>query len=444
MSTGAAPDPAGHKLGPFWFVPGYSWANIGTVNIYAFCTMAAITFMSFAQPVILTDILQIPEERQGRVTGNIAAIAEVFSLILVGFFGAWSDKVGRRTVFAIGFGLVAISYFLYPLASSEGELLIYRLIFATGSAVGAVMLSAAIQDSVQEGSRGKWVAINSIFTGFGVLLMSLVFARLPDILVGMGYAPAAAARYAFWTVSGFTASAAVVIWLGLKKGVTAQDPDRGSLLSKMQTGFRIAVENPRIAVAYGAAFIGRGDLIIVSTFLSLWVVQYGTQNGFDTAESLKRAGMMFGVIQGAALLWSYFIGLIADRINRLLALGLGLAIAAVGYGGMGLVDDPFARQAIWIGIILGMGEISVLIAAGVLIGQDAPIRLRGTILGLFSIMGSAGITFATLAGGYVFDKIAPNAPFLMMGILNGALCLSAIWVKLREGKQPTQPVDQAL
>ncbi len=441
MTTGVAPpDPAGHKFGPLWFVRGYSWVNIGIVNVYAFCTIAAITFMSFAQPIVLTDILQIPEERQGTFTGNLAAAAEIFSLLLIGFFGAWSDRVGRRLVFAIGYGLIASSYFLYPLATSEAELVVFRLIFATGSAIGATMLSATIQDSVQEVSRGKWVAINSIFTGFGVLLMALLFARLPDILKELGYAPALAARYAFWTVAGFCVTAGLVIWAGLKPGVTAREPDQSSLMTKMRTGFRIAVESPRVAVAYGAAFIGRGDLIIVSTFLSLWVVQFGTENGLDTAESLKKAGMLFGVVQGSALLWSYVMGLISDRLNRLTALALGLCIAGIGYGGMGFMDDPFARLAVPVAIALGIGEISVLIAAGVLIGQDAPIKIRGTILAVFSIMGSAGITFATLVGGIAFDRIGPTAPFLMMGILNLSLFGAAVWLRLHERRLPAQEV----
>ena len=142
--------------------------------------------------------------------------------------------------------------------------------------------------------------------------------------------------------------------------------------------------------------------------------------------------MLFGVVTGTALLWSYVIGLISDRLNRLTALALGLAIATVGYSGMGLIADPFSGSAIPVAMLLGMGEISVLIAAGVLVGQDAPIQIRGTIIGVFAIMGSAGITFATFVGGIAFDRIAPSAPFVMMGLLNGALLIAAVWLRRKE------------
>ena len=426
------PDPAGLKLGPLWFMPGYTGTNVASVNLFAFVTIAAITFMGFAQPYVLTEILQIPEERQGTFTGNLAAAAEVFGMLFVGFFGAWSDRVGRRPVLLIGFALIALSYFLYPLAGSEGELVAYRLIFAVGCAAAPIMMSAAIQDSVQEVSRGKWVAINSICTAFGVLFMALVLARLPDTFVSMGYEPVIAGRYAFWVVSGFCVFAGLLVWAGLKKGVTAPDPDRVSVWSKLGAGLKVAVDNPRVAVAYGAAFIGRGDLVIVTTFLSLWVVQYGNANDIDTAESLKKAGILFAIVQGSSLLWSYFMGLIIDRSNRLTALALGVGIATIGYTGVGLLDDPFASIAIPVAIVLGIGEISVVIGAAALVGQDAPIRIRGTVIGVFSIMGSAGITFATLVGGVVFDKISPTAPFMMMGVLNLLLFVAAVWLRLRE------------
>jgi hypothetical protein len=60
-----APDPAGLKLGPFWFVPGLTRGNVATVLVAAFCTMAVNTFMSFTQPYVLTEILNVPQARQG-------------------------------------------------------------------------------------------------------------------------------------------------------------------------------------------------------------------------------------------------------------------------------------------------------------------------------------------------------------------------------------------
>ena len=68
-------------------------------------------------------------------------------------------------------------------------------------------------------------------------------------------------------------------------------------------------------------------------------------------EEFRKVIGLFAIVQGSSLLWSYFMGLIADRLNRLTALGLALSIAAVGYTGVGLLDDPFAAIAIPVAIV---------------------------------------------------------------------------------------------
>ena len=96
--------------------------------------------------------------------------------------------------------------------------------------------------------------------------MALFFARLPDILVARGFDAVSAGRYAFWTVAGFCVVTGLIIVAGLRKGVTAPNPEKVSIWQQLGKGMIIARDNPRIAVAYGAAFIGRGDLVIITTF----------------------------------------------------------------------------------------------------------------------------------------------------------------------------------
>ncbi len=427
------PDPAGLKIGPLWFQPGLTRGNIAAVNFAAFSTIAIITFMSFAQPYVLNEMLHIPQERQGTFTGNLAALQEIVVILLMGFFGAWSDRVGRRLVFVLGFFLLGFGYFIYPLATSETELMIYRVIFAVGGASAPIMLSACIQDSPQEQSRGKWVAVNSIFTGMGVLFMALVLAKTPQWYGEMGASPVAAGRYAFWTTAGFCVLAAGVLWFTLKPRVTAKSA-QPNIFRQIGDGFREAGKNPRLSISYGAAFVGRGDLVVISTFLSLWLVLQGADQGIPTAKALTKAGIMFGVVQSAALLWSAFMGTIADRINRMTSLCIALAIATLGYSCIGLVDDPFGPMMYPAAVLMGMGEISVLIAAGAVVGEEAPVKTRGAILGVFGLLGGVGIMFATYVGGLVFDNIGYTAPFVMMGILNALLLMLTLVVRQRENR----------
>jgi predicted MFS family arabinose efflux permease len=57
----------------------------------------------------------------------------------------------------------------------------------------------------------------------------------------------------------------------------------------------------------------------------------------------------------------------------------------------------------------------------------------GAAAGMFNVVGTFGILFATLIGGEVFDLIGYTAPFTMMAIVNGVVAVVAlvIYVKLR-------------
>ncbi len=121
-ATPVTPDPAGLEIRTVVVYPRLHRHQPAQHQLRVLLHDLRADLHGFAQPYILTEILQIPEERQGMFTGNLAAGAEIFQMLVVGFFGAWSDRTGRRLVFGIGFALFALSYFPITLATSETEL----------------------------------------------------------------------------------------------------------------------------------------------------------------------------------------------------------------------------------------------------------------------------------------------------------------------------------
>ncbi len=150
-----------------------------------------------------------------------------------------------------------------------------------------------------------------------------------------------------------------------------------------------------------------------------------------TGQSLARAGMVFAAIQTSALLWAPIIGIIVDRVHRVTALAIAMGIAACGYLMMGQVADPYNNSIFIVAIVVGIGENSVLIAALALLGQEAPKRMHGTIVGMFLMMGSLGVVLASWVGGQLFDHWSKTGPFTLMGALNAVALIWAIVVRLR-------------
>ena len=443
------------RLGPLWFTPGVTGINLTTMLFAAFGTMAIISFMSFMQPYVLNELLNIPENEQGALTGNLHAFQEVIFIAFAGFAGALSDKFGRPPVYACGFIVVAAAYALYPMMASVTQLYMARALFAVGVAGVAVMLSTCIVDYIQERSRGRWLGTTSIFNGLGILAMSFVLSKLPVFYQENGANTLEAGRYSFWTVAASCGVVALILYAGLFRGGN-RDSTKSPVLKQFAEGVKAGVKNPRLAVAYGGAFIGRGDFAVIGTFFSLWLVQEGIEKGMSTGQALAIAGPMFGIIQLCALLWAPVMGVICDRLSRLQAVSLGLAIAGGGYILMSLVGDPFgpiqspgdvfktlftdplSSSTLSAGVLLGMGETSVIVSVGALLGQEAKGEYRGSIVGVFGQLGGLGILVTTWLGGYLFDGIGRTAPFMMMGLMNLVLMAAALLLLTTKHALPSE------
>jgi len=435
------PDTNGLKIGPLWFIPGYSGMNVFTLLFACLTSISAIAYMGFIQPYLLTEVLHIPQAEQGALTGNLAAVQEVVVIMVMGVAGALSDRTGRKLIFVSGFLLLAAGYLIYPLANSVAQLYIFRCLFGVGAAVVPVMLSACIVDYIQEFSRARWLGVTSICNGLGVVIMATLLAKTPAMYLEYGADPIAAGRYAYWTATAVCLVAATVLSFGLKPGGGGKTKAKVPLTQQLKAGLREG-KRPRMALAFMSAFIGRGDLVVIGTFFSLWIVQLGIEVGMSTGDSLAKAGMLFGLIQLSAMGWAVFMGIISDKFDRVSSMALGLFIAAVGYTLMGTVADPFGSNIYLMCVILGIGEISVIISAGALLGQQAPQKIRGSVVGVFGLVGAIGILFASKVGGEIYDSISPTAPFVMMGILNAALMFYALWIRLRHGKY--QPITASV
>ena len=71
------------------------------------------------------------------------------------------------------------------------------------------------------------------------------------------------------------------------------------------------------------------------------------------------------------------------------------------------------------------GEASGLLASAVLETSDRH-RLQGSVAGVYSFCGGAGILLLTKLGGYLFDSKSPGSPFIMMAVFNAILLVGTV------------------
>jgi len=428
------------SFGPVQLAPGISKTNAFALMYGAFFTIGLLSYIAVGTPYVLTEILDIPTAKQGTISGNLVVWNEITMLLVFGPVGMAADRIGRKSIYVFGFLTMGLGYALYPIAGSVAELTVYRIIYAAGVATATGILATVVTDYPQEQSRGKLVGIVGFINGLGVVVINRGLSLLPEHFVNSGLDGISAGRYTHWLVAAICMISAMVLGLGLKGGTPLPVRSRTPTKTLWLSAYRHSRTNPRILLSYAAAFIARGDLVILATFLTLWGTIAGVEREIDTAEASKLATLAFITAQGGALVWTLVIIFFIDRFNRVTFLAGCMFLAAVGYLAMILVDDPTQASARPLIILLGVGQISAFFGSQALIGQEAPLAERGAVVAGFNISGAIGILFCSFVGGYLFDAIDPRATFVLVGSINAVVCLLAVLVRLMSpGRMPGEP-----
>jgi MFS family permease len=402
--------------------------NRRNMSIYVIGGVFMMLFSSFvpqAQPFILTEILHIPPEQQGQLSGMLGFAQTIVGLIMPGIWGTLSDKAGRRIVYALGFLISAMGIAIYPLAGSVMLLYLVRMLFAAGSNASNTMNNALLGDYIENKDRGKAYGMVAAAGGIGALLTVFVFLRLPAMFQQAGLSAMEAGRYTYWIVALLGIVAMLIVGTGLLGRTNKQGQDKRGALQIVRDALQAAASDPGISLAYGVNFVASGAVSVIGTFFTLWIVTYGTtQAGMTSAEALARAGMIIGISQMMGLVASPVFGILADKIGRVRAVILATSLTAVAFTATLLISNPLSGIMIVLGLFLGFVQISGIITGGALVAQHAPEAVRGSVMGFYGFCGALGIMLAFLLGGWLFDHWAYQGPFVLAAILCAGV---AVW-----------------
>ena len=432
--TSAITDDAS-RIGPVWLNPGVSRRNAFTFFYAAFFTIGSVAFLAAMQNYLLTSNLGIPEEEQGAAVSLLALPYEFVFLLMVGPIGALADRIGRRPIYVVGFLWVAAVMFLLPLTETLLQLGILRAFYGVGSACITSMMATVLADYPQERSRGKMLAFAGICNGLGAIFMAVLLGRLPSVFSSMGYDALLSGRLTYWFGAVLAVMTAVILGRGLKAGKPGVAQERMGMREVVSEGAKVARRNPRILIACCEAFIARGDLAVVSTFMTLWAKQAGLLSGLTLPEAIGAATALAGTISLAQLLFSPVVGYFIDKVDRLTAMASAMGLAGVAYLMVGFSPDPLALIFIPAALLLGMGEASAILSGAAVIGQEASEKVRGAVVGLFNLCGSIGTLVIVFVGGFIYDAWMPGAPFVMVGVINLLVMCGAIAIRRRTGYQ---------
>lgn len=412
-------------------VSGTVVSNALIFYLACYAAIMLATFVPQTQPFLLAEVLRLDISRHGVVSGNLNFAGEIVIIVMAGLWGSLSDRIGRRHVTTAGFLLAAAGLLLYGMAQSIAGLLLARVVYAAGIAAVSTMLITLMADYFSDASRGKATGLLGVMNGLGAMTAALFLLRLPAAFQALGLDAEGAAQATYGTMTAVALLIAAAMYAGLRKDAAAARQQRAPLLRRLGEGFAEA-RREVIALAYAASFLARGNLAVVGTFFTLWASVYGTTElGLTAAEAVARGGGVLAVSYAASLLTAPLFGLLSDRVNRVSALAAALLISAIGYGGALLLENPFGPVTIVCLILIGMAEVGCIITSGVLIAEQAPDRIRGSVIGVFTLSGAVGILIASLVGGYLFDHWRMTGPFAFFGLIAALVFAWALLFRLR-------------
>jgi MFS family permease len=408
---------------------GVHKSHMLTFYLACYAAIMLATFVPQTQPFLLGEVLHLDPGKQGVVSGNLNFWGEIVIIITVGLWGSLSDRVGRRAVTALGFVLIASGISMYGFARDLTGLLVARVIYSAGIAAVSTMMITLMADYVSNASRGKATGLLGIMNGLGAMTAALFLLKLPAMFKAGGMDAEAAAQATYTAMGAVTLVIGIAMYLGLRRGSVHTFGNKTPLLRQLQEGVTEA-RRPIIALAYASSFVARGNLAVVGTFFTLWASIYGTAElGLSSAEAVAKGGGILAISYMASLLSAPLFGLMTDRLDRVTALAVSLFVGAIGYGGTYFLQDPFSLPTIFCLVLIGMAEVGCIITSGVLIAEQAPDRLRGSVVGVFTLTGAVGILIASVVGGYLFDHWLKTGPFVFFGIISAVVMVWALLLR---------------
>jgi MFS family permease len=416
-------------LGFIKLAEGVRYRHAMTALYASLISIGILNFMHFARPFLLLDVVGLEPDFIGRFTGYLNTWIELLAMALTMFVGVWADRLGRRMLYALAVLLVGAGFFGMAIVQTQFDYILYSTVMGIGSALTGTLLGLLMVDYPAEQSRGMWTGINAMLNGVGIVAVSLGVTKLPAFLEARGMTDVAAMDTTLLGMGFWCLLSAAILRMGLITGLTKrQTEEHVPAFVMLKEGVIAGRSNLRVMLAYFCFVVSRADLVVVATYLTLWVQDYARGAGVSPTEAIAKAGLLFGLIQGTALIWGPIYGYLLDKLDRVLCIIVALVIAGISYVVLGLSPNPLSNEIIPTCVVVGVGQISVLLGTQSLIGQVAPVDRRGTVMGIATFCGTVGIFVTTFSSGILYDLWMPSAPLVVFGLLNLAIALPAVWV----------------
>ncbi|MFO1304409.1 MAG: MFS transporter [Burkholderiales bacterium] len=324
------------------------------------------------------------------VIGIVEGVAESLALVIKVFSGALSDWSRKRKPLVLaGYGIAALSKFVFPLVPSLAWVVGARFADRLGKGIRGAPRDALIADITPPAVRGRSFGLRQALDTVGAVIGPIL------ALAGMAY---------------FAGNFQAVLWIAVVPAVVCvllivfgvEEPARPAQRSdKPRWRFADARRLPRafwIVVAIAA-------ILTLARFSEAFLLLRAQGTSLGT----EHAPLVMVVMAIVYAISAYPAGAALDR-------GHGAALLASGLAALVAADLVLATSPSVAGALLGsalwglhMGLTQGLLAA--LVAATAPEDWRGTAFGVFNLACGVALLVASTLAGWLWDSYGPAFTF---------------------------------
>ncbi len=332
--------------------------------------------------------------------GAVVSAFAVMRLAVTPFCGPLIDRVGERTILALGIGIVAASSALTGIANSFVEVLLLRGAGGIGSAMFTVSATTLLLGAVPASQRGR---------SMGIYQGGFLIGGMAGPAVG-GLLSVISLRAPFFFYAG-TLVVAGVVGLVLLQPAAA----RGTATQPAPIALRVVLRDVRFRAACLANFAqGWATMGVRMALIPVLVVEL-------LQETATWTGVAFAIAAVAQTIALAPAGRIVDTIGRRPAIIGSFAVAAAAFMAVPFVTSP------WMLIVLlclyGVASAFMGTAPAASVGDAAGGR-SGKPVAIFSAFSDVGTIIGPLAAGALLDAFSYPVAF---GSAAALLLLAAIY-----------------
>jgi MFS family permease len=362
-------------------------------------------FVSIAGIAMVSPLLSVFAEEFGASGIWLGLAFSGFALSqipLMPIVGRLSDRFGKRTFLWLGLLIYAIAAVGYFWAPGYKELVFFRIISGAGTAMVIPTAYAYVGELAPRGHEGRYMGLFNIamIAGFGIgpMLGGIIHDSLgmDATFVSMGVL----------SIIGF------FIALFFLPGRNPAPVEKKH--SELSTPFTSMIKDNTMRAIIAVQFVLGLSAGTVLTFLGIFMT-----SRLETSLALVGVAMSIRYLQNGIL--AYPFGWLADRLNRVVLVSMGLLVMAAGT----LSISWIGNFALLVGVFVIIGTFESMATPSI----NAITVDKGRVLGMGSVMGiintasSVGLVIGSLGGGAIENSFGVEwvfryaAAFAFAGII---------------------------